>query len=666
MSVIRFDPEFHDALFGVKRSAQSSGGNAQQAPALRSAAASSPALQQPQNVVRENERYAQMVTRGIRFEDEFKDIFYKERTSASDSLLLIATLPLTGDRVFLKITAKPSDFSKENSSAVEGAVYLNVVDKLIAQHVTPHVLPGVGFFECTGMSSSLYNSDFRTSSDRDEAFDAWRALIHQYDDETVQDTACVLVTQYDDNARSLGDFVSRVASTTSHEAFRTVMCQLLFTLEAFNQSDPPLRHNDLHTGNIMVDTIADGVMTYILSDTEAYAVPTRGCFVRVFDFDWAFAGKHNTKHDPFAGERGFCKEEGKCSEVNPAFDTYYIISLMDRFGRSSYVRTLFPDQVGNSAVYNDPKPFGKSGWSMCHTPPDRMSKKGTTKACDGEIHADELSQLRLPTTRELLATAAEPYRVDIGSVDLLADTTFFVSVDIAQRLRSARGLRNFSFVSKRPIRMPRTCTPADDWPTDFLDGASEIAERMFAILIGWLIEVAQEFKIEKRELAQIVYGFEHIAYYLAQNKMTVARSRVQLIGMVFCAYAWGGEVRTDRWVWLAAGTYTNDEFKTEYEVVSNWMTPPPFCTMYEHLYACGEPAPPGAAHKMLVMAVSPAMYRIPPEDRALFIRGRDMPHVAEMYSRAEAALETANDERTKFVKLNLDVVNPDLSTVFEP
>jgi hypothetical protein len=612
-----------------------------------------------------------MVTRGVRFEDEFKDIVFKQRTSASDSLLLIATLPLTGDRVFLKITAKPSNLSKENSNVVEGAVYLNVVDKLITQHVTPHLLPGVGFLECSGMSSSLYKSNFRTSNGRDEALEAWRALFHESDGEFVQDTACVLVTQYDEAGSAFADFVNpKASSAVSPEVFRTIMCQLLYTLEAFNQSNPPLRHNDLHMGNILVDSIDDGVLTYVLSDTEAYAVPTRGCFIRIFDFDWAFAGKHNTKLDPYEvgqndWDRGFCKKYGQCSEVNPAFDTYFIISMMDRFGRSTYVRRLFPDQVGNSLVHNDPKPFGKHGWSMCHTPPAKASLKGTTKACDGEIHADELDQLRLPTTRELFATAAAPYRVPIGSVDMRAVTTFFVSVELAWRMQSSIGSSR-SLFSKKPIRMARECAPSVDWPIGFLTGSPEINESMFVVLVGWLCEIAIDCGVEKRALAQFVYGLEHLAFYLAKNTMTVKRSRLQLIGSVFCAYTWPGEVVAQDWVYSADGAYTEQEFQSEYEMVSQWMTPPRFSTMYEHLYACGEPAPLGSAHKMLVMAVSPSMYSIPPEERALFIRGRDMPRVAEMYARAEAELEAANDERATFVKLNVDVVDPDLSTVFEP
>jgi hypothetical protein len=675
MSVISFGPEFHDALVGAKRGAstQSSGnggiGRPPPAPGIRSVAnpaAIAPQIETPQYAVSENERYARMeLAPDVLFEDAFKDIEYKKRTSASDSLLLIATLPLTGDRVFLKITAKPAHLALENSNLVEGAVYINLVDRLITQRITPHLLPAVGFLECAGMSSSLYSASFKTWSDRDKAFSAWRALLHQDGEagEVIHDTACVLITQYDDSARPLGDVVP-AHSIRNSEQFRSIMCQLLYTLEAFNQSDPPLRHNDLHMGNVFVDRVNGGSLTYVLSETEAYVVPSHDSFVRIFDFDYAFNGKHNTKHDSSPWDKGFCKTYGLCNEVNPSFDTYFIVSMLYRHGRRPYVRQLFPEQVGKSVVYNDPKPFGRKGWSLCHVPTEKDADRGKKKACDGEIHADELSQLQLPTTRELFATAAAPYRVPFHTVDLDAQDTFFITSELAQTIRASRSDRNarsagsVTFIPKKPVHMQHMCAPDVAWPTDFLSGATEIKETVFRILIDWLCQVFAEEATEKghgKQLSQVVSSFEHLAYYLAKNKATVTRAKLQLIGCVFCAYVWGGEVELDNWRDLSADTYSSDEFKTAYKDASVWMKPPPFCTVFDHLYVCGTPPPPGAAHKMTVMAVSPSMYSISPEERALFIRGQDSPIVARLYAEAEAELLAAQDFRTKFVNLNLEV-----------
>lgn len=666
MSIINFGPEFHEALFGPKRPAGGSAGAAPAPPALRptSTVASATALQTPETVVSITEKYAHLNPHTVRFEDLVKNISYKKRTSASDSLLLIADLTLTGERVFMKITVKPAILKNKNSNVVEGAVYLNVVDKLISQHTTPHLLSGVGFYECTGMSSSLYRAAFRNAEDRERACKAWRRLFRDEYAESVHDTACVLVTQYDGNGQSLGDVVpnSRTGQTIPVEQFRSIICQILYTLEAFNQSDPPLRHNDLHLGNILIDSVADGIMTYVLSDTEAYAVPTHGCFARIFDFDWAFAGKINMKLEPYDVYDGVCNDEGQCNAVNKVFDTYFLVSLLNQYGRETYLQTVFPEEVGNTQVYNDPNPFGKYRNHMCHVPQNKV--RGKSGACYGEITEQELEDLEIPTTRQMFVTAAAPYRVDIGTVDLHANTTFFVSRDLAQRLRGA----DQSFIPKVPIRMVRECAPPSNWPTDFMDGAPYINETMFEDLIAWLCSMAIEINIIN--LAEIVYAFEHLAYFIVSLKtFNVGEVRLRTIGAAFCAYVWDGPVDVVAWAKAIFGVdkatpYHITSFETEYSYVKDYMMRPEFCTMYEHLYACGTPPPPGAARMMCVMALSAPLYKIPPEERALFIQGHDMPRVTALYTQAEAALEAAHDERTDLLEMDLEVFDPDLSAEF--
>lgn len=137
----------------------------------------------------------------------------------------------------------------------------------------------------------------------------------------------MLVLEYEETGDTLWKSLTSSELDVKGDAFQTVLFQLLYTLETFNRSTPPLRHNDLHLNNVWANRVGDGFITYVVSETEAYRVPTKGWFIRLFDFDWAYNGKANTKLTEH------CPERGTCNVANPDFDTYKVMLQLYNFGR---------------------------------------------------------------------------------------------------------------------------------------------------------------------------------------------------------------------------------------------------------------------------------------------------------------------------------------------
>lgn len=68
--------------------------------------------------------------------------------------------------------------------------------------------------------------------------------------------------------------------------FKIILFQIVYTLLCFQQMG--IRHNDLHTSNIFIDTDIKGVIKYYINDNVSYTVPiTNVGLVKIFDMDFA-------------------------------------------------------------------------------------------------------------------------------------------------------------------------------------------------------------------------------------------------------------------------------------------------------------------------------------------------------------------------------------------
>lgn len=83
---------------------------------------------------------------------------------------------------------------------------------------------------------------------------------------------------------TLGDFLKKNTVDASH--LKIILFQIVYTLLCFQQMG--IRHNDLHTSNIFIDTVIKGILKYYINDKVSYTVPiTNVGLVKIFDMDFA-------------------------------------------------------------------------------------------------------------------------------------------------------------------------------------------------------------------------------------------------------------------------------------------------------------------------------------------------------------------------------------------
>lgn len=399
----------------------------------------------------------------------FQDVVHVTNSSGSDSLFLRARL--TKDPrvcVFLKIQCLPPDLAVENSGQVEAGTYLQQVDVQLRDRITPHLLAALGYLVyddlATGLAAlpfvpagadiadptvnpfvraddEMYDmEDGNTRKTRDFRADAlkkWRKLLAYGKPKNGAGT--VLVLEEDWHSVTL-HHICRQPSLVQVPVLASVLWQLVYTLAAFSEADPPLRHNDLHLGNVLVDKVANEQLTYVLGRNEAYRVPTNGCMVRVFDFDFAYRGRKNTNTE---GE--ICHDYGSCNENNSLFDAFFALRLVrEKLPSASQqafpaiVNTLITSKnTGFPKIIKMRKPYDtiqRGDHRMCHVVVSASHPNYTE--CDGEIRPDELGRLGLPSPLEMLRTVGRDkgYFVPMIDVDLGAPTTFFVSQKVRRSL----------------------------------------------------------------------------------------------------------------------------------------------------------------------------------------------------------------------------------------
>ena len=263
------------------------------------------------------------------FADLFKDLVFINPRSASDTLIFFGTLIKNGQRVVLKISLIPKDPMLDNSLIIEQDIYTNTVNRLLKTRTTPHLIPMIGSFVCNNFEEVLKNTDFKNKIKAIEHLNS----IYQYKlvnglrnvDFYYRNIANIMILEMN-NGFELSDKLYGLQIPE----IDSITFQILYTLACFHKVG--LLHNDLHTSNILIEK-SESVpkyIDYIVSKTEIYRVPTYGILVKIYDFDYAFNGKENTKFRDtrFENQKDFgCLSNDFCT-FNPLYDTWFFLSSL--------------------------------------------------------------------------------------------------------------------------------------------------------------------------------------------------------------------------------------------------------------------------------------------------------------------------------------------------
>lgn len=326
--------------------------------------------------------------------------------------------------VLLKISPVYKDLDYDNSALIEHKIYTTVINKLITDHVTPHVSPYITVLACNAFSKANPPGEILT---------AWEKIQEDY---YIPNLALILVLDENEklNLKELLDKDTKNKNkknpTPTNEQNQSLMFQVFYTLHCFNSLSPPLRHNDLHFGNILIETTPkDQVNTYILSKTDAYRVPTHGLSTKIFDFDRSF---HKVNNTALAENGTFCKYYGTCNKINKVFDTFTAAYL---FNERIYPKNKEDSQLANAALtdkatkanvnYFEENPFQYSHL-MCNF---------DAKGCNGEATSDQQEYINTPDV--IISKLFEEYKIEIASIDLNSPYTYFSSKELRKEMLKA-------------------------------------------------------------------------------------------------------------------------------------------------------------------------------------------------------------------------------------
>ena len=318
------------------------------------------------------------------------------------------TLIFFGNLIVLKVSLIPKDTSLDNSLLIEQDIYKNIVNRLLKNKITPHLVALIDSFVCNNFMD-LIKLHPKAIEQLNKIYEFKSRSGVKMFEFYYRDRANIMVLE-----RNHGFTLSKRIADLPAQQIKSLVFQVLYTLAAFNKVG--LTHNDIHMGNILVqDTNVPEFIDYI-TDYGVYHVPTYGLLAKIYDFDWAQANKTNTKYSsPFFDsikEHG-CVQPENCN-LNPMFDTWFFLgSLITLFSKSDKL-TDFMDAIVNTVsddqykYYFDAQAFKNKEYPrFCNT-----SEQGKCEDQDlNEILTPDrmiealFSNFKIPFDRKILSNA---------------------------------------------------------------------------------------------------------------------------------------------------------------------------------------------------------------------------------------------------------------------
>jgi len=258
----------------------------------------------------------------------------KRKQSASNSSVGFAALKDSAEPdLALKISYHTYDVS--SGSLTMEMVNYKLMNLLIANNWTPHVIAYVGSFRCpTSKAVDNLPPDF--------------ALAVQLDlREPRSKFMDFLLTEKATRATKLFDWL--VDKQHSEIDYLSVLFQILYTFEVFNRIG--FRHNDCHADNVFIeDYTGENLVQHYNVDGVVYSVPIN-YYVKIFDFDRSSFNCDPSLVDPKFGPLIkiyksyvvsatavkscknpmtdiFCEDFGTCSGINPKYDTFFTFAVI--------------------------------------------------------------------------------------------------------------------------------------------------------------------------------------------------------------------------------------------------------------------------------------------------------------------------------------------------
>lgn len=241
--------------------------------------------------------------------------------SASDNAIVLGRLKGLSEHfkecISLKIGFEQVRPEIDNSFLVEEYIY-RFTNKLVEYDFTPHVIVMYASYICKNFLENTINA-LPLAHQRDFLKDIVAEMNNINDSKKIYDMKNAKILMLE---RSQGSILRNSLNIKHEKIQKKIIFQLLYTLHIFNQFD--LRHNDIHAGNVFIETLTKPAkMCYVIGKDKYYLNTL--FFVKIYDFDLStIVGRtQNTRIDQF------CKKYGACNVKNPKYDAYYILSELE-------------------------------------------------------------------------------------------------------------------------------------------------------------------------------------------------------------------------------------------------------------------------------------------------------------------------------------------------
>ncbi len=238
-----------------------------------------------------------------------------KESSASDSSIVTGKLPITVEgkphlkRVIIKIV-NPHALITEQGTVYEGQVYKRLINWLISKQYTPNLVGFYGLWECPGKAGKIISQKLsRVEQFVFKPFEQRLALQ-------------LLYTEYVEGL-TFEDWLTFPYYSQTYPELNQIVLQIVYTLRVFE--DVRLVHNDLHFGNILIQTLPRPVvLQFFITPTEWFTVKTR--FIpKILDFDrsyWEELGPNRYL------DEHTCRKTGVCSHYNSRIDLFTLVKIL--------------------------------------------------------------------------------------------------------------------------------------------------------------------------------------------------------------------------------------------------------------------------------------------------------------------------------------------------
>lgn len=200
--------------------------------------------------------------------------------TASKSLKMFAEMKDTAQPVFIKA------YTNSEEMDVEGTIYTNHVKYFLDNDITPHLVRGFYFIQCSESNETILNNLKSFLPESTAKLNAFAQTLKE------PERLSIIVTQRIENSITMKTYDEKSLST-GEEELDSILFQLFYTLKAFEQIG--LYHGDLHLNNILLEK-KPWKATYEYGG-KIYQVVSPYT-LKIFDFDKSLVIKDKTTQSP--------------------------------------------------------------------------------------------------------------------------------------------------------------------------------------------------------------------------------------------------------------------------------------------------------------------------------------------------------------------------------